>query len=183
MKSPVCVSVVLAMLLLTDVTAANNQHLPPDAVAGLTQQAYLWGNTGVSSTRKWIVVTEEMHVGDTSFDAMNGVTTQLGTTLVQTASILGIAQSIDFELLGFKPPLIATKSPGWVHAELISGSSWMEKVISRQSHWKICFVEFQQTHNSCKHRKHCSTAACAYNSNTNRSPLTQPTPCLRHWVW
>jgi hypothetical protein len=57
-------------------------------------------------------VTEEMHVGDTSFDAMNGVTTQLGTTLVQTASILGIAQSIDFELLGFKPPLIATKSPG-----------------------------------------------------------------------
>jgi hypothetical protein len=34
MKSLVCVSIVLAMLLLADVTAANNQHLSPDAVAG-----------------------------------------------------------------------------------------------------------------------------------------------------
>lgn len=34
MKSLVSVSIVLAMLLLADVTAANNQHLSPDAVAG-----------------------------------------------------------------------------------------------------------------------------------------------------
>ncbi|KAG0625021.1 hypothetical protein M758_2G021700 [Ceratodon purpureus] len=70
LKPILWVGLIMAMLLVEDVTAVDNQMFSPDVVAGLTQQAYFRGNTDVSGSKKGAVVTEEMHVGDPIFDSM-----------------------------------------------------------------------------------------------------------------